>query len=427
MRIALYKKTDEHSLSVLRTLALKTGFYYEIVEDTTIPPDFNILLIDHDFVPIQSVELSQKGGPQVILLMDKPVFDTAIIAMKKGVRDIILKPLTPEKLWESISFISPFINNENFQYFEKIVGVSRSIQEIKNMVRKVSQTDLPVLITGEAGTEVDLVAKAIHELSPRAKNSFVQINLTSIPSHLITSELFGKADGSQSGIINNAEGGTVYLEEITALSPEAQGYLLHLLERGELPFPDKKKVNVRIIASTSFDITEAVRRKTFREDLSLRLNLFPIYLPPLRERLEDIEMILLSFLRELGPTFGKKARAFSPGAIGMLKNYNWPGNLRELRGVLEQILILLPKDREVITEEDLPLFLERRSEERKRRFLKESIQKKLSVEEYIKAFIETFEKEYTDKEIASFLGVTPKTIWDKRKKWNMLRKGRRGA
>lgn len=427
MRVAIFKKTDEHSLSVLRTLSMKTGIYYEIIDDLIIPPDFNLLIIDEEFYPINLIDPIQMKIP-AILLMNKPIFETAVLALRKGMKDIIQKPITSEKLWKSISSLSPSLNNHKFEWIDKIVGISRSIQEIKSIIRNIAPTDLPVLIIGESGTEVDVVAKAIHELSSKASQPFVSINCSSISSNFIAQEIFGKPNDSKEGIIEKAHNGTLYFEEITALSETAQAYLSHFLEKGKLPFEREgipKKLNVRIIASNSFDISSAVKRNVLREDLYLRLNICPIYLPPLRERLEDIEMLLSLLLREMSPTFGKKAKFFSPGAIGMLKNYHWPGNIKELKDTVEQILILLPKDKEIITEEDLPLFLERRSEERKRRFLKETIQKKLSLDEYIKAFIETFEKEYTDKDIANFLGVTPKTIWDKRKKWNMLRKGRR--
>jgi DNA-binding NtrC family response regulator len=426
MRVAILKKTDDHSLSVIKTLSMKTGLYYEIVETPFVSPDFNLLLIDDEFTPINSIDKLDNRLPS-ILFVTKPIFENAVIALRRGVKDIIQKPITAEKLWESISFVSPSLNNNKFEWIDKIVGISRAIQEIKSIIRNVAKTDLPVLIIGENGTEVDIVARAIHELSTRANGPFININCTSIPSDFIASEIFGKP-GIKEGIIEKARNGTLFLEEITALSENAQIHLLHLLEKGTLPSEKgetPRTMDVRIIASSSFDISSAVKRNTFREDLYLRLSIFPIYIPPLRERLEDIEPLLTFLLRELGPTFGKKAKFFSPGAIGMLKNYQWPGNIKELKSVVEQVLILLPKDKEVITEDDLPLFLERRSEERKRRFLKETIQKKLSVDEYIKAFIETFEKEYTDKEIASLLGVTPKTIWDKRRKWGMLRRGRR--
>jgi len=427
MRIAILKKTDDHSLSVIKTLSMKTGVYYEIVDSPFVSPDFNLLLIDDEFTPISSIDTLDNRLPS-ILFMGKPIFESAVMALRKGVKDIISKPITAEKLWESISFVSPSLNNHKFEWIDKIVGVSRAIQEIKSIIRNVAPTHLHVLITGESGTEVDIVARAIHELSPRANAPFISIDCTSIPSSFIEQEIFGKPDVSKEGVVEKAQNGTLYLQEVTALSESAQIHLLHLLEKGRLQYEREevsKNLDVRIIASSSFDISSAVKRNTFREDLYLRLSIFPIYIPPLRERLEDIEPLLSLLLRELGPTFGKKAKFFSPGAIGMLKNYHWPGNIKELRSVVEQVLILLPKDKEVITEDDLPLFLERRSEERKRRFLKETIQKKLSVDEYIKAFIETFEKEYTDKEIASLLGVTPKTIWDKRRKWGMLRRGRR--
>ncbi len=426
MRIALLKKTDENSLFVIRTLSMKMGIYYEIVDEPHVSPDFDLLLIDDEYTPINSIDMVNFKIPS-ILLVNKPVFETALQALRKGIKDIIRKPITPEKLWESISFISPSLNEKKFEWIDKIVGVSRNIEQMRSLIRNVAPTDLPVLITGESGTEVEIVARAIHELSSRSNGPFISINCVSIPSHFLTEEIFGKPEGSKEGIIEKAQNGTLYFEEITALSEDAQKHLLNFLKKGALPFEKEgaeKKLNVRIIASSSLDLS-AVGRNSFSEELYLSLSVFSIYLPPLRERLEDIEMLLTSLLRELCPNFGKKAKVFSPGAIGMLKNYPWPGNIKELRNVVEQVLILLPKDKEVITEDDLPLFLERRSEERKRRFLKEAIQKKLSVDEYIKAFIETFEKEYTDKEIASLLGITPKTIWDKRRKWGMLRRGRR--
>lgn len=422
MRVGIIGKTDTHTLSIFQDLAMKTGFYYEVINDVFSPPsDFEVFVVDTEFVDIGKIDHHIFSG-KLLVLSNQPSFEIAKIAMRKGARDILLKPVNRENLWDALSSFGKVSGEES--PLSRLPGVSKAIKEIREIIKKVAPTNVPVLIIGENGTEVDDIAKIIHEESERRGNLFVTFDCSVIPSSLIKKELFGT--GENGGIIKSAKGGTVYIKEITVLPIDVQEILLGLLEKNMVNFDDVSyRADVRIICSSSFDPNEAVKRGIFREDLFYRLSTISILLPPLRERLEDIEPILINMLKYEAPRLGKKARAFSPGAIGMMKNYHWPGNIQELKSVLEQILILLPKDKERIEEEDLPLFLERRSEERKRRFLKESIQKQLTVEEYIKKFIETFQDEYTDREIAQMLGVTPKTVWEKRKKWNMLRRVRR--
>jgi formate hydrogenlyase transcriptional activator len=235
--------------------------------------------------------------------------------------------------------------------FEEIVGSSHALQRVLTQVTKVAHTDATVLILGETGTGKELVARAIHKRSRRAGGAFILVNCAAIPPSLIASELFGHEKGAFTGALQRrlgrfeaADRGTIFLDEIGELPPEAQVALLRVLQEREIervgsshPIP----VDVRVLAATNRDLEAAVERGTFREDLYYRLNVFPIRLPPLRERVEDIPILVEYLVDRYAKQVGKIIRNIEKHTLQLLQAYDWPGNVRELQNVIERAIVLV--------------------------------------------------------------------------------------
>lgn len=233
-----------------------------------------------------------------------------------------------------------------------IVGDSAALQETLVKVQQVAPTDSTVLILGETGTGKELIARAIHENSSRRDNLMVQVNCASLPSTLIEAELFGREKGAYTGALTRelgrfeiADGSTIMLDEIGEMSLDLQAKLLRVLQDGEferLGSTKTRKVDVRVIAATNRDLAEAMEKKEFREDLYYRLNVFPIAVPPLRERVEDMSQLVWAFVQEFSQTMGKTIEAIPANSMDALKSYSWPGNVREVRNVIERAMIVSP-------------------------------------------------------------------------------------
>jgi formate hydrogenlyase transcriptional activator len=236
----------------------------------------------------------------------------------------------------------------------EVVGRSRGIRRVLQQVEQVATVNCPVLITGESGTGKELVAQAVHRLSPRGNRLLVIVNCAALPAGLIESELFGREKGaftgalsSQAGRFEMADQSTIFLDEVAELPLELQGKLLRVLQEGEyarLGNPRTRKVDVRVIAATNRDLAEEVRKQRFREDLYYRLSVFPIHLPPLRERVEDIPLLAFAFLEELSSRMGKKITKVPCRVMEMFERHCWPGNIRELRNVIERGVIVSSGD-----------------------------------------------------------------------------------
>ena len=234
--------------------------------------------------------------------------------------------------------------------FEEIVGESAALQTVLARVAKVARTDSTVLITGETGTGKELIARAIHKRSERAARAFVSVNCAAVPSSLIGSELFGHEKGAFTGATQRrlgrfelADGGTIFLDEIGELPPDTQIALLHVLQEREFERLGGTKViraNVRVIAATNRDLENSIDAGTFRSDLYYRLNVFPIEMPPLRERKEDISLLVEYFINRYATKAGKKIRGINRTTLDRLKSYAWPGNIRELQNVIERSIIV---------------------------------------------------------------------------------------
>jgi DNA-binding NtrC family response regulator len=251
-----------------------------------------------------------------------------------------LSPLSPQKKSESVLIA------DSFDY---IIGGSNALKEVLNKVKVVANSDVSVLILGESGTGKELVAKAIQQSSTRKLEPFVVVNCGALPQNLIESELFGHERGSFTGAtekrigkFEQADGGTIFLDEIGELPLDLQVKFLRVLQEKEIESigGKKKKLNIRVIAATNKDLEEAVANGQFRMDLFYRLNIFPIWLPPLRERAEDIEVLAKHFLRRYTKKENKSITGFSDAALASLLQYGWPGNIRELENIIERSVLL---------------------------------------------------------------------------------------
>jgi len=257
-----------------------------------------------------------------------------------------------KKLRERLQAESDYLREEIRVYgrFDEIVGQSTKLKKVFQRIEQVAPTDSTVLIAGETGTGKELVARAIHNLSRRSRRVMVKVDCASLPATLIESELFGREKGAYTGALTKqagrfelADGSTLFLDEIGELSLELQAKLLRVLEDGQferLGSPKTISVDVRVIAATHRDLAEKVKDGTFRQDLYYRLNVFPVHLPPLRERPEDIPSLVWSFVGEFEKQMGKKVDSIPKRVMDLLQNYSWPGNIRELRNVIEQAVIV---------------------------------------------------------------------------------------
>lgn len=332
---------------------------------------YDVVLMDVSMPGIgglMTLEELVKVDPEAVVLMITAyaTFDTAISAWEKGATGIIRKPFQNEQILTMVAKgVKKRRHEEERQTLrqamtrsvkrEGFIGRSDVMENVFRMVDRVAPARSTVLITGESGTGKELVAKAIHESSPRAGNSFVAVNCSNIPSELLESELFGHTKGAftgavaaKKGLFEVAEGGSIFLDEIGDLRPETQVRLLRVLQERELtPLGDTapRKIDVRIIAATNVDLKEAVKNGTFREDLYYRLSVVPIELPPLRDRREDILPLTQYFIRKYNDENARTvSEIVSPDVLSLLENYNYPGNVRELENIIERAVVIAPTD-----------------------------------------------------------------------------------
>src|SRR5216684_417574 len=244
--------------------------------------------------------------------------------------------------------------------YDDIIGTSSALQKVLSLVSKVAPTDATVMVTGETGTGKELVARAIHRRCRRSSRPFVSVNCAAIPAALIASELFGHEKGAFTGALQRrlgrfelADGGTIFLDEVGELAPDTQVALLRVLQEREFERVGGQRsirVDVRVIAATNRDLTEAVTDGTFRQDLFYRLNVFPLEMPPLRERQDDIAVLVEYFINRYARKAGKTIRRVSKRTLDRLKSYPWPGNVRELQNVIERSVIVSDTDEFTVDE-----------------------------------------------------------------------------
>jgi DNA-binding NtrC family response regulator len=368
---------EEIMRDVLETILSSAGYKVDLAKtgDEAIAAfterSYEVVLMDVSMPGMSGLTALEeliKLDPEAVVLMITAyaTFDTAISAWEKGAFGVIRKPFQNEQI---LSFVARGIkkrrNEEERQTLRQVmsrsvkregfIGRSEKMEEIFRLVDRVAPARSTVLISGESGTGKELVAKAIHEASPRVENPFVVVNCSNIPSDLLESELFGHTKGaftgavaSKKGLFEVADTGTIFLDEIGDLRPETQVRLLRVIQEREfIPLGDTTptKVDVRIIAATNVDLKEAVKNGTFREDLYYRLSVVPVELPALRQRTEDILPLAQHFIRKYNDENGRQiTESISPEVLSLLESYHFPGNVRELENIIERAVVIATTD-----------------------------------------------------------------------------------
>jgi two-component system response regulator AtoC len=330
----------------------------------------DLTLLDIVLPGIDGVEVLRQikeGNPASIVIMMSAyhLVDRAVEAMKLGAYDYLVKPFhlddmiaTMHRATEMLALrvrVRDTVETAKGRYdFGRVVTQNAGTIKMLEMARKAAEADhTTILVQGESGTGKGVLAKAIHYASPRAAMPLLELNCAALPDALLESELFGYEPGAftdarrrKEGLLERASGGTVFLDEIGNMSASVQAKLLRVLEEGtfmRLGGTRVIKVNVRLIAATNVNLKEAIVRGHFREDLYYRLNVVPLYIPPLRERKEDVLPLALEMLQHFNRELNKKFTGFTPAAADLLQQYSWPGNIRELKNVIERTMILAPE------------------------------------------------------------------------------------
>ncbi|HZT21442.1 MAG TPA: sigma-54 dependent transcriptional regulator [Verrucomicrobiae bacterium] len=297
--------------------------------------------------------------PLAVVMSGFGTVESAVNCMKNGAFDYLIKPFSGEQLavtlrkaeeFTQLVRVNHFLSHENEDAGHELLGQSPAMENLRQLIRKVAPTQATVLIQGESGTGKELVARALYRASTRAGAPFIKVNCAAIPENLIESEFFGHERGAFTGALAKREGrfelahgGTILLDEISEISPGVQAKLLRVLQERELERVGGNrtiKVDVRVIATTNRRLEESVEKKEFRQDLFFRLNVVPIHVPPLRERLEDVPFLAEEFTRRFSRKHGAAVRGLSPEALRALQAHAWPGNVRELQNVIERAVIL---------------------------------------------------------------------------------------
>ena len=336
---------------------------------------YDAILLDIKMPILDGIEVlenlrEQKINTPVVMVSGHGDMHTAVECTKRGAFDFLEKPLNRDKLLLTVrnAVRQRSLEDENTEFKVKaekeyqLVGNSSTMLDLKAVIDRAAPTKATVLITGESGTGKELVAREIHRRSSRANRPFIQVNCAAIPNELIESELFGHKKGSFTGAVRDqigkfvaADGGTIFLDEIGDMSQGAQAKVLRVLQEGEVePVGSATvvKVDVRVIAATNKDLQEEIRNGRFREDLFYRLNVIPIRTPPLRERREDIQLLAEHFAKLFSEEHNYHVKKFTPAAQKALMDASWRGNVRELRNMIERLVIMVPADQIDIT--DLP-------------------------------------------------------------------------
>ncbi|RKY99680.1 MAG: sigma-54-dependent Fis family transcriptional regulator [Ignavibacteriae bacterium] len=367
---------------------------------------------------------------EVMMITGYATIEGAVKAVKTGAEEFLAKPFTDEEL---ISAVKRALNklranrsgNGNITRKPEakygLLGESKNMWEVYRAISKVASTSANILITGESGTGKELVARAIHYNSSRSSAPFIPVNCGGIPEGLLESELFGYVKGAftgasvtRAGFFQTADGGTIFLDEVSETSLSMQVKLLRVLQDKEVCMVGanrEQKVDIRILAATNKDLLSQVNKEAFREDLFFRLNVINIKVPPLRERREDILLLVNYFASKYAEEFGKESPQFSDKALDVFENYNWPGNVRELENVIQRLLVM--EDDNIIDAPDLPSLM-RFSALRETGFTRNLAEVEA---EYIRNVLSSVEGNKA--KAARILGIDRKTLREKLKKMEL--------
>ena len=440
---------DEKSNRVTLSQFLKKQGYH--VEASASGPDavdmaeesfFDLVITDLKMKPMDGLDVLRRVKEinpltEVLVLTGYGTVESGVEAMRLGAYDYIQKPpdldefrivvskaLERKDLQMKIDKLTEYLKDK--YSYENIIGKSNEMMEVFSMIFKVAPTDSTVLISGESGTGKELVARAIHLNSRRKNREFVTVNCGGMPEHIQESELFGHVRGAFTGAIRDkrglfqeANGGTLFLDEIGETAPSTQVKLLRFLQDGEIRRVGENEpihVDVRLLAATNQDIEKAIEEGRFREDLYYRLNVIPIEMPPLRQRRDDIPLLVNHFLEKNMAKTKKKIESVGSDAMKILSGYDWPGNVRELENAIERAVILA--SRNIILPEDLPSSIhqpKKAGHEVTEEFGDTTLEK--LEEKHILRVLERYN--WNQKKAAEILGVSTTTLWRKLKSYGI--------
>ena len=408
--------------------------------------NFDLIIADLRLPGEDGTTLIEKGAPIPVLIMTSySSVQSAVNAMKLGAVDYIAKPFNHEEMVITVGRIldNTLLERQNVILQQEVsrdypvegmVGTCLPMQQLCERIAKVAVTDATVLIQGETGTGKELVARALHAKSLRSNKPIINVNCASIAENLIESELFGHEKGAftgagqiHRGLIEAADGGTLFLDEIGELSLEAQARLLRVLQEGEIRrvgSNQAKHVDVRVLVATHRDLNQLVAEQRFREDLFYRLNVMELNLPPLRERGDDIMELAGLILHKMVQRIQRQPLHFSDEALVDMSRYHWPGNVRELENIIERAVILC--NGEQIEASDLALKCIDRVDGEKENIVDRVTgnegNDKLSLDDYFVSFVKQNQDEMTETELAKQLGISRKSLWERRQKLSVPRK-----
>jgi DNA-binding NtrC family response regulator len=436
---------DEETLrESIKRIFTKEGYAVEAVDSAEKGMDlletkvYDLIISDIILPGMDGIEMLTKVRDQIpdqifIVVTAYASLDTSVKALRAGAYDYIMKPIIHEEikqivrnalrqkslLAENVLLKREFGRNYDFT---SIIGESQALKAIIDEVRKVADTKSSILLLGETGTGKELFARVLHHNSSRRDMPFVPINCSAIPENLLETELFGHVRGAftgavatKKGILEEAEGGTVFLDEIGDMSLALQAKLLRVIEDQVIrPVGSTKgtKVDIRFVTATNKDLKTAVRGGGFREDLYYRINVISLQIPPLRERREDIGALVNYYLSRYSQEMGKQIKEVSSEAMEVMMQYEWAGNVRELQNVIERAILV--SDDNIIKPGHLPIGIKPQLS-----FGQRTLEQKLSIEDYTKAFIVQYQKTFNEQQLAEMLGITRKSLWEKRKKWGI--------
>jgi len=449
IRTALRRLLERHDYAVSEAESVKDSIERYDMEE------FDVIISDLRLPGAPGTDLIKATSTPVLIMTSYSSLRSAVDSMKMGAVDYIAKPFEHSEIIETVGRIirerktiarepaSPSREQPSTEANEPVIpgmiGNCKPMQELFRRIRKVAMTDSTVLINGESGTGKELVAQAIHKLSGRRDADMISVNCAAIPENLIESELFGHEKGAftgatstRTGLVEAADGSTLFLDEIGELPLEAQARLLRVLQENEIRkvgSVQSRKVDVRLVAATHRDLKQLVNEGDFREDLYYRINVMTLVIPPLREREEDIQKLAEAILQRTCTRLKTPRLQFSPQARAAIQQYAWPGNVRELENAIERAVVLAESD--LITTDLLAIDTNYRGVGKpagNEGLAAESAasggdaSEELSLEDYFQRFVLEHQDSMTETQLAKKLGISRKCLWERRQRFGLPRK-----